>query len=939
MKRWCTGMRLRALAAALAGSVTAACAWGQHDGVWRPEEVYGPTIGMEADDTGGDSKEAETPAEISAWASLPADGPAGRPLPVAGSWMAEKMYGPAASVELIKQGHHMLITFLDPVHLARWEMAAEEGTPERVEEKFEQYYRPALEYAAKHHLPIAMRGWNWADQVAGIQDRREEFANEEIPPAEDVNMLLEGRAGRLVDPFGPIDQWREYGRIWFGTQLMRLIQEVYPDPPMVVYLNNNEGPQVRNAGQVPDDYPRFVEIHGTGPHSKHEKEVAIRESYQKRYAAMFEAARESLVEPAWKKNVRFVAYNNLWGTAYIGDGNRPSQGIWYEPDEGWLQWRMYDGGMPELYDNDWQPGKTDHTPNGMQAEAMNYQSAQPRIFQRAPDYYWSTIIWEGGRAGNVFRGRRNTSKPYQYITRGQQWGFDRYEGWAQFCLWTTRPRSMREFRWPPEDEHAYQEGTWRMLIRTVDRPWDNETLRDFWRFGKLVINPDQSHPFSPEGDQPQWLHELDRWGVLTCDANPPRDQWDHRTTLRVFALALVRGEAPRRRWLIYAHAPRGAVADATVELPGYGGVKLEAVPLSGSFFVANEADRSGKTLLAGGPAEIALDAGARRVAPGQSVRFDAAVTMPPGRPITGYTWLINGEPMASRDELAPWEHRFDEPGEYMVAVKAELKGAEDLVDQAPVFVGEAPDEAVVYDLSLDRPFAWEGPWNDSGAPEHKLVTYRHLPNGGIVPAPAVTGGRFVQDDQRGGVLQLEGGLDAIWLIRNKHTVMDREGQANKTISLWFRPDATEGRQVLYAQGFHAAGLNIYLDGDTLYAGGWAPAEGMDATGWYPVWGRNWKGDWISHEGIQAGQWRHVALVIEGATDTVQADKMHLYVDGQWVGNAPAARIPRQYIVPRVGRAHINGKLLTLFHDGGKEAQPFRGRIDDFRLVNAAETPE
>ncbi|MFW6146681.1 MAG: hypothetical protein ACOC7R_05045, partial [Planctomycetota bacterium] len=421
--------------------------------------------------------EATATADIAAWAKLPADGPQGRPLPLTGSWNTED-WGAPYLVEMIQRGHHVLPTFVDVNFIAGGAYLHNRRNAEKnIEQRIERYYRPALEYCRKHNLPIVFRGWNWGDRVGMYENA---IAGHERPPAESARMIPGGEKIKTMDPFGPIERWSEWGAFWFGNPAMKRFQEIYPDPPMVVFLNNNEGPQVRSAEQVPDDYPRFVALYGKGPHTKHEKEVAIREGYRKRYAALLDAARDALVEDAWRKNVKFVAYNNLWGTASIGRGSNPRQGIWFEPDEGWLNWRMYDGGMPELYDNDWQPGKTDHTPNGVQVEAMNYYSVQDRIFRRDPDFYWSTITWEGGRVGQVWRGRRSSSKTYRYVTRGQRWDFARYEGWVQFCLWATRPRTMREFR-GGSTRGAYFNGTWMALVRSVDRPWNHEVLREFWR--------------------------------------------------------------------------------------------------------------------------------------------------------------------------------------------------------------------------------------------------------------------------------------------------------------------------------------------------------------------------------------------------------------------------------------------------------------------------
>ena len=75
----------------------------------------------------------------------------------------------------------------------------------------------------------------------------------------------------------------------------------------------------------------------------------------------------------------------------------------------------------------------------------------------------------------------------------------------------------------------------------------------------------------------------------------------------------------------------------------------------------------------------------------------------------------------------------------------------------------------------------------------------------------------------------------------------------KTISVWFRVDQTSGRQVIYEQGGATRGLSIYLDGDTLYAGGWNTSINQSG----------WQGDWVSIENVSANQWHHVALVLDG----------------------------------------------------------------------------
>ena len=217
--------------------------------------------------------------------------------------------------------------------------------------------------------------------------------------------------------------------------------------------------------------------------------------------------------------------------------------------------------------------------------------------------------------------------------------------------------------------------------------------------------------------------------------------------------------------------------------------------------------------------------------------------------------------------------------------------------------------------------------------------YRHLPNRGARPPAVLVGGSFVEDDERGRALSFNGEEhQALWLIRRDDTVMNREGHANQTISLWFKADDAEGRQVIYAQGFEHNGFNIYLDGGTLYAGSWSPGGSMDHAGWFPIWGRGFAGHWLE-AAITPGQWHSVSLVLEDAGDQVEDDRLHLYLDGEWVASGPGVRIPRQYGPPRLGRAPIGGALLSRFHDGASSADLFRGRISDFQFILDAVRPD
>lgn len=896
--------------------------------------------------------------------ALLAEGLREYPLPLAGSWNTEA-WGPGLMTNLVDQGHHVLITFTDPSFRAEFATFSKNekqkaAQVQKAADAMAQYYRPGLEYARAHRLPIAIRGWNWAANVTAFQERRISLGGEIIPDDQRANVLIGGKIEKQTDPFGPVEAWRDWGRFWFGNALMKELQAIYPDPPLVIFLNNNEAGELHGLEGI-EKQDRFVSKYGTNQAGWAFLATAVREGYDERYAALFAAAKEALVAPAWKTNVRFVAYNTLAGTAYIGQGG-PKDGLGFDPERGWTQWRRYDGSMPELYDNDWQPGKGDSTPNGMQAEAGNLYAMQARVFAERPGFLWTTIFWDGGVMSDVFRGRRATSKPFRYASSGQRWSFERYEGWVQFCLWATRPRLGFEFR-GGEPLDAVHRGTWLALLNSVDRPWTNAVLKEFWQAGELVANTNEA-PWANEipEDAPAWVKSLDRWYILTCDANPPRESWTAQTRLAVFAEALVLGRAPARRWLVYAHAPLGGVSDAGILVPGYGTVRLPSVPRSGSFYLLTESDRTLKPVLSGGPEELSLSvvtdpkAGwpvSKWFRPGQAVPFKVKVALAPGRALTGIAWSFGDGATQEVGTVDGTAHVFAKPGIYRVTASG-LVGKETAVrDQAVVYVGEAPAESVAYDLPLDEAPAWEGPWEGAGEDGQALATYRFGPNRGSGPPAVLAGGRFVEDPERGAVYEITEDGGGIWMKRDKQTVMTgRQGASNRTVSLWFKAETVAPRQVLFASGIGPVGMNLYLDKGQLYAGSWATADGVYGDQ-DPIYGYKWKGDWIRTGPIETGRWYQATWVLKDGANKVEPDRQVLYLNGREVGRAPGASLPVEYVPPRVGRGRIGGESLrplTRFHDQEEQDKlkpnaripvmpAFRGRFDDFLFINAAVPPE
>ncbi len=222
---------------------------------------------------------------------------------------------------------------------------------------------------------------------------------------------------------------------------------------------------------------------------------------------------------------------------------------------------------------------------------MNWIFQLEEAWKVNPDFWWEISLWDGNASDwtpqtECTPEAAKKSKACQYKLDGQTYTPDRYEGWAQFGLWLLRPRAVREFRgsttplapWRPFFDR---------LLRAVDRVYADETLKQFWRHGRLVHNFAHRHPY--QDDVPEKYRTVHRWFLLDTDLEAPRP-WDRTTNIPVFSMVLVLGEEGSRRWLLYAHSPLKDRRGVEISVPDFGKLRVD-VPRRGTFYVLEEKGR------------------------------------------------------------------------------------------------------------------------------------------------------------------------------------------------------------------------------------------------------------------------------------------------------------------------------------------------------------
>jgi len=503
----------------------------------------------------GDSLCQKTVHDIRSEALRGNNDPIGRALPLAAHWNVGAKIGgfdPEYQIGLIKKGHR-IFPWLPMPHPSRKSSI--------------EYYEKTVIFFRDQGLPISFISTQW-ESILTTDERFKSLSPDENP---NVVTFPEGKILNKVSPFSPLGPWIEAGRVWTSTSMLRLIQKIYPDPPKVLFISNNEHSKLRWYEVKKSD--RFLESYGMVREAEEIRRL-IGDKWIERYRALQSGMREGLIAESWRNNSLFIGYDAFGGSAF---------GRW----PGWKKYSLYvkgriepwplawDGASVSFYVHNWDPS-TDYNLMSPQIQGMNWVFMLKEAYQYNPDFWFEISTWDGDSPG-----KHNDMRKY-YRDLGQDYGPVRYEGMVQFGMWLLRPRVVREFRgWT--DTVTRSGAYFDSVLRSVDRVYNNPLLKRFWRKGKLVANRKHRHPF--QSAIPEEYKDEERWFLLDSNANPPRP-WDLDTKLNLFALALAYREGTENEYLLYLFAPTPISGKVRVTVPGYGDVAISSVSKWGFYHLA-----------------------------------------------------------------------------------------------------------------------------------------------------------------------------------------------------------------------------------------------------------------------------------------------------------------------------------------------------------------
>ena len=177
--------------------------------------------------------------------------------------------------------------------------------PDEATTYYSSYMESALNYLKQKNQPIVVGGTQY-EQNLYLKEPYLSLPSSMSPRVLDyASQLLINK----LTPFPPdVSKWYAVGTDWVnGSAGMDMLQSIYPNPPKVIFLSNNESQRLAWSDAETDQRYRYLYVPGQPDNFKRQK---FAEGWTSCYNQMFNGMRSGL-NPSWNANSIFVGYNCL----------------------------------------------------------------------------------------------------------------------------------------------------------------------------------------------------------------------------------------------------------------------------------------------------------------------------------------------------------------------------------------------------------------------------------------------------------------------------------------------------------------------------------------------------------------------------------------------------------------------------------------------------
>jgi pectate lyase len=451
---------------------------------------------------------------------------------------------PDYMLSLIENGLHVLPSWhLDPY----WN----DSVPE-------SYYKASILRAAELNLPLVFITKPFEEAL--LQD--EHFSSKAVSKNPAV-INLDGDIVNKLSPFALDRQWYYAGKRWARSNILKKIQEWYPNPPLVMFVADKRVSKLNWSNA--EESKRYIAKYSNSKSEDFKRDV-IGNAWKEKYTQLKKGFKRALKSVGWKKSIKFVSYNEI--PVEMGEYDEWKERATYTSERLSIWTDTADATTNQFHINK-QNDESATDVHGVQSRANNIPFFYNETKGVNPSFAWQLSLSDS----------RLMASP------------EAYRGFTQLALWLTRPSIIREsIDW--SDDKSEIKPYFEQITDSVEMIYRNELLHKFWTKGKLVANPYYAGP-NDDAIPEQYVNSK-RWFVLDVDVNPSQP-WNLGDYISVWAVALELGETPNREWLLYVQSPDGIQENITVEIPNYKSVIVDS-NAEGSFYIVEESENQSAAL-------------------------------------------------------------------------------------------------------------------------------------------------------------------------------------------------------------------------------------------------------------------------------------------------------------------------------------------------------
>jgi len=237
-----------------------------------------------------------------------------------------------------------------------------------------------------HVYPLAAPAVSDADGVAALA-----LAEPLRARVEEGETVAEVRRKMDFWSASPEAVWEQAGRDLASSPARERLARIYPDPPYVAVVSNNEGGGKVGIADAKASWhcrQRLRRERGASEAS------AFAAGYVRNMGAYLRGIKRGLPWP--EERSKAIGYNAFGANFELGRWGGWSSGLEPLGAADFFTWLAWDGSAPDFYCYDWNYATDEHVGSPHVGSMQAFAMLAPRAEAQVPGYQWQIALWDGG---------------------------------------------------------------------------------------------------------------------------------------------------------------------------------------------------------------------------------------------------------------------------------------------------------------------------------------------------------------------------------------------------------------------------------------------------------------------------------------------------------------------------------------------------------------